>query len=111
METGRYAVHVLEALNGQGLHGYGIVQEVRRQTDGKTVLMPGALFSTVSGLLRSGLIEVHRSVPSHGEDNVPSYRATRLGRRVVAARLAALSQVAESDAESERAMQSPGGGA
>ena len=110
METGRYAVHVLEAVNGQGLHGYGIIQEVGRQTGGKTVLMPGALFSTISVLLRSGLIEEHRSAVSQGKDNVPLYRATRLGRRAVTARLAELSLATESDAGSARAMQNPEGG-
>ncbi len=110
METGRYAAHILEAVNGHGLHGYGIIQEVSRQTDGKTVLMPGALFSTISGLLRSGLIEEHRSAVSQGKDDVPTYRATGLGRRAAAARLAELSLATESDADSGRAMQNPGGG-
>jgi len=110
MEIGRYAVHVLEAVSGHGLHGYGIIQEVGRQTGGKTLLMPGALFSTISGLMRSGLIEEHRSAVSRGNDGVPLYRATRLGRRAVTARLAELSLAAESDPDSERAMQHPGGG-
>lgn len=69
MGTGRYASHVLEAVNDHGLHGYGIIQEVTRQTGGKIVLLPGALFSTISGLLGSGLIEEDRSAVSQGEDN------------------------------------------
>ena len=76
----------------------------------QTVLMPGALFSTISGLLRSGLIEEHRSAVSQGKDDVPTYRATGLGRRAAAARLAELSLATESDADSGRAMQNPGGG-
>lgn len=110
MGTGRYASHVLEAVNDHGLHGYGIIQEVTRQTGGKIVLLPGALFSTISGLLGSGLIEEDRSAVSQGEDNVPRYRATRLGRQAVAARVADLSVAGGSDTESGRAMESPGGG-
>jgi DNA-binding MarR family transcriptional regulator len=38
-------------------HGYGIMQEVRRESEGRVVLRPGTLYRALSRLLESGLVE------------------------------------------------------
>lgn len=48
---------VLVALASDRLHGYGIMQEVERLSNGKTVLRAGTLYATLDRLGMEGLIE------------------------------------------------------
>jgi DNA-binding PadR family transcriptional regulator len=78
------ALHILLALSGQDRHGYGIMQEIGRQTAGKYKPGPGTLYETLEKLLNSGLIdEVHSR--AKGEDpRRRYYRMTKLGQKVLA---------------------------
>jgi len=49
---------VLAALADQRRHGYGIIQEVERLSDGMTRLRAGTLYATLDRLLHEGLIDV-----------------------------------------------------
>ena len=49
--------YVLLAVADQQRHGYAIMQEVERRTDGKIRLLPGSLYSTIKRMLSSSLIE------------------------------------------------------
>jgi DNA-binding PadR family transcriptional regulator len=49
---------VLAALADQRRHGYGIIQEVERLSDGTTRLRAGTLYATLDRLLHEGLIDV-----------------------------------------------------
>ncbi len=48
---------VLVALARDRLHGYGIIREVERLSNGKTVLRAGTLYPTLDRLSSEGLIE------------------------------------------------------
>ena len=75
--------HILLALAGDELHGYGIMQEIVRQSAGKYRLGPGTLYDNLQRLMEKGLIEetAHRSVPTDPRRRY--YRLTALGRRVL----------------------------
>ena len=50
-------LHILLALAGEDLHGYGIMQEVARQSDGRYRLGPGTLYDNLQKLLDAALVE------------------------------------------------------
>jgi DNA-binding PadR family transcriptional regulator len=50
------ALHILLALSESDLHGYGIMQAVKRQSGGEFKLGPGTLYSNLDRLLASGLV-------------------------------------------------------
>lgn len=49
-------LHILLALAGGELHGYGIMQEILRQTAGSYKLGPGTLYDNLQRLLDQGWI-------------------------------------------------------
>jgi DNA-binding PadR family transcriptional regulator len=48
--------HIVLALAGGTRHGYGIMQEVTRQSAGRVTMGPGTLYGAIKRLLASGLI-------------------------------------------------------
>jgi DNA-binding PadR family transcriptional regulator len=50
-------LQILLALAGQDLHGYAIMQEVSRQSEGKCKLGPGTLYDNLQKLIAKNLIE------------------------------------------------------
>jgi DNA-binding PadR family transcriptional regulator len=83
----RTATLILLAIGPEERHGYAILQEVARITDGNTRLGPGGLYTTIRRLLADGLIEESdvRPDPSLDDPRRRYYRLTALGRSVVAA--------------------------
>ena len=79
--------HVLVALAGMDLHGWGLMKEVSRSTDGTIELSPGTLYGLIKRLLRDGLIEESdQRPPAHWDDQRRRYYAlTHLGRQVAEA--------------------------
>src|SRR5262245_17105361 len=79
--------HVLLALAGEDLHGYAILKEVARQTDGTVSLSTGTLYGILKRLLADGLIVERRSRPAAHEDDERRryYRLTPQGRDVAEA--------------------------
>ena len=81
------ALHVLLALGTEAKHGYRIMQDIAKASDGAIQLLPGTLYNTVKRLLAEGLIE-EVSAPK-GEESDDGrrryYRVTRLGRRAAEA--------------------------
>lgn len=65
-------------------HGYEIMQEVERRTEGQIVLHPGTLYRALSRLLDQGLIEELDERPADGHDDERRryYRLTPLGHQV-----------------------------
>jgi DNA-binding PadR family transcriptional regulator len=49
--------HVMLSLADQDQHGYGIMQEVRKRTEGKVRLWPATLYGTLKRLMDEGFIE------------------------------------------------------
>jgi DNA-binding PadR family transcriptional regulator len=85
--------HILLAVADEDRHGYAIMQEVARLTDGVTRMGPGTLYGTIKRLLSAGLIEEadERPDPSLDDERRRYYRITPLGRRVLEAETARLS--------------------
>ncbi|HEX7139366.1 MAG TPA: helix-turn-helix transcriptional regulator [Vicinamibacterales bacterium] len=76
--------HVLLALAGDDLHGYAILQEVARLTDGELEIEPGTLYRALHRMLRDGwVVELSRRPAADVDDERRRYyRLTAVGRRV-----------------------------
>lgn len=83
-------LHILLALAGDKLHGYGIMREVARQSEGRYKLGPGTLYDNLQRLLQDGLVE---EVAARDEPRRRYYRLSSLGRGVLAAEIARLEAV------------------
>lgn len=83
-------LYILLALAGEDRHGYGIMQEVRRQSEDRYRLGPGTLYDNLQKLMDKGFVE--ESSQRHEEDDPRRryYRLTRLGRSVLSADIARL---------------------
>jgi DNA-binding PadR family transcriptional regulator len=93
------AFHILIALAEEDLHGYGIMRQVREQTDGRMRLGPGTLYSSIQSLLEQKFIEEldPREDIKLGQERRRYYRLTSAGRKLArteAERLADLLRVA-----------------
>ena len=81
--------HVLLALAGGELHGYGIMLEVSRQSQGQYKLGPGTLYDNLRKLMSQCIVEESRNAHSPADPR-RFYRLTGLGRRVLAAEVSRL---------------------
>ncbi len=51
---------ILTALAGEPLHGYGVIQEVGRLSEGRVSLRPGTLYGALDRLADQGLVAADR---------------------------------------------------
>src|SRR5579863_2418573 len=79
------ALHILLALAGEDRHGYGIMQEVARQSEGQYKLGPGTLYDNLQKLMNQGMVEEVSSPSDNDDPRRRYYRLTRFGRAVLAA--------------------------
>jgi len=79
--------HILLALADEERHGYGIMQDVARQTDDALQLGPGTLYGCLKRMLAARLVEEsdERPDPALDDQRRRYYRMTGLGHRVVRA--------------------------
>jgi DNA-binding PadR family transcriptional regulator len=77
--------HILLALADEERHGYGIMQDVARQTGNALRLGPGTLYGCLKRMLAAGLLEEsdERPDPALDDERRRYYRMTALGKRVV----------------------------
>jgi DNA-binding PadR family transcriptional regulator len=91
------ALHILLALASEDLHGYGIMQEVARQSAGRYKLGPGTLYDNLQRLAGQGLVQEVASRAGSRSSSEDSrrryYRLNAQGRRVLAAEVARLEGV------------------
>lgn len=87
------ALHILLALAGEDRHGYGIIKEVARQSEGHYKLGSGTLYDNLKKLMDRGLVKEATAPASKGEPARRSYRLTEFGRRVLEADLLRLKTV------------------
>jgi DNA-binding PadR family transcriptional regulator len=82
----RTAMHVLIAIGTEERHGYAIMREIARITEGATRLGPGGVYTTIRRLLDDGLIAEcdERPDPELDDQRRRYYRLTGLGRAVAA---------------------------
>lgn len=82
-------LELLLALADEERHGYGLVQEIAKRTNGLVRLEPGNLYRVIKRLLADGLVEEasRRPAPDLAAERRRYYRLTPLGGRVAAAEL------------------------
>ena len=99
-------LHVLLALAGGDLHGYGIMLEVARHSGGQYKIGPGTLYDNLKKLLASGLVE---ELPEADDATRArrTYRLTRLGSAVLSAETDRLTGVLRHARRSLRANPRP----
>jgi DNA-binding PadR family transcriptional regulator len=83
----RSATLVLIAIGSEERHGYAIMREVARLTDGTTRMGPGGVYTTIKRLLDDGLIEEcdERPDPELDDQRRRYYRLTGTGRAIASA--------------------------
>jgi DNA-binding PadR family transcriptional regulator len=85
-------LHILLALAAEDLHGYAIMQEVARQSEGRYKLGPGTLYDNLQKLMDQAV--VHETGGRAKEDSRRRYyRLTSLGRGVLSAEISRLEGV------------------
>ncbi len=86
------AFHILLSLAAEERHGYGIMQDVARQSDGRYKLGPGTLYDNLQKLLRDRLVEESENSSTGAESRRRYYRLTKFGRRVLTAEIVRLEE-------------------
>jgi DNA-binding PadR family transcriptional regulator len=87
--------HILLALAEQDRHGYAIIQDVERRTDGELKLEAGTLYRSIHRMLEQGLIEetLSRPTPEQDDERRRYYRITKFGVAVARAEARRLAQL------------------
>jgi DNA-binding PadR family transcriptional regulator len=80
------ALHILLALAQSNLHGYGIMQAVKRQSGGDFRLGPGTLYANLDRLLAGGWVGESERKQQDGERR-REYFLTAAGERVLRAEI------------------------
>ncbi|MEO5926852.1 MAG: helix-turn-helix transcriptional regulator [Bryobacteraceae bacterium] len=77
--------HILLALADEERHGYGIMQDVARQTNDALQMGPGTLYGCLKRMLAAGLVEEadERPDPEIDDERRRYYRMTTLGEKAV----------------------------
>ena len=90
-------LHALLALADGDKHGYAILKEIARRTDGAVRLSAGTLYALVRRATADGVIVESDERPdiSLDDERRRYYRLTPLGRRVAAAEIARLESIVE----------------
>jgi DNA-binding PadR family transcriptional regulator len=87
------ALHILLALASEDRHGYGIMREVARQSDGRYKLGPGTLYDNLQKLLDQGIVEERAARSPADDPRRRYYRLSRFGRGLLAVEIARLEGV------------------
>ncbi len=100
---------ILLALEDGERHGYGIIKEVERITEGQIRLEPSPLYRRLKRLLDGGIVEEadKRPVPELDDERRRYYRLTDNGRALVAAEAQRLVALAGSERVKNLARAAP----
>jgi DNA-binding PadR family transcriptional regulator len=80
-------VHVLLSLGGGERHGYGILKDILRQSQGEVRLGPGTIYGTLQRLMELGWVEESDGPARNEDERRRYYRLTRAGRQALAAEI------------------------
>src|ERR1700728_534326 len=89
-------LHILLALAGGNLHGYGIIQEVARNSDGHYRLGPGTLYDNLKKLMDARWVAdapLSQKRRSAKEDDRRFYTLTKKGKDALATEVERLQSV------------------
>src|ERR1700758_5211150 len=87
------SLHILLSLAGEEMHGYAIMQEVQRQSEGKYKLGPGTLYDNLQKLMDRGLVEEQGRRPEDDDPGLCYYKLGWLGGGFLPAEIARLEDV------------------
>ena len=81
------AFHILLAVAQDDLHGYAIIQDVEKRTEGELRLSAGTLYRSIQRMLEQGLLRESRERPAPELDDERRryYRITPFGSAVARA--------------------------
>jgi DNA-binding PadR family transcriptional regulator len=86
-------LHILLALAGEDLHGYGIMLEIARQSDGVYRLGPGTLYDNLQKLIQGRWVQELGRRKGDDDPRRRYYRLTDTGRDVLKAETKRLTEV------------------
>lgn len=86
-------LHILLCLAAEPTHGYGIMQEVLRQSNGQYRLGPGTLYDNLQKMIDQGLVEETRPPTANDDPRRKYYALTDFGRTVLQADVERLKHV------------------
>jgi DNA-binding PadR family transcriptional regulator len=78
-------LHILLSLAGEDRHGYGIMQEVARQSEGQYKLGPGTLYDNLQKLIGWQLVQPVGRRTGDEDPRRRYYRMSPLGKAVLSA--------------------------
>jgi DNA-binding PadR family transcriptional regulator len=89
--------HIMLALIDGEKHGYAIMREVKKTTEGRMKLGPGTLYGAIKRLLKADLISETEERPDPALDDARRryYELSELGRRVLASEVDRLNYLVE----------------
>ncbi len=88
-------LHILLALADGEKHGYAVMGEVERMTNGEVTMGPGTLYGAIKRMLNAGLVEEtdERPAPELDDERRRYYRLTGFGVKVLTAEMERLNQL------------------
>lgn len=86
-------LHILLALTAGDMHGYAIMQDVLRQSEGRYKLGPGTLYDNLQKLVKTGMVKELGAKAGDEDSRRRYYRLTSLGNGVLAAEISRLEGV------------------
>ncbi len=103
---------ILFALVDGERHGYGLVKDVERHSDGTVRIDPANLYRSLKRLMRQGLVEEsgRRPAPELDDERRRYYEITDLGGRVLTAEAVRLERLAQAAKAKKLIPQSEGTG-
>jgi len=85
--------HILVVLADGDLHGYAIMQEIDRISDGSEAAGPTTLYRSIRQMRDLGLLRESKSRPAEDDERRRYYRITNAGRRAAIAEVDRLERV------------------
>src|SRR6202035_1595250 len=86
-------LHILLALAGEDRHGYGIMQEIARQSAERYKLWPATLYENLQKLVEQGIVEeISSRIPGDDSRRI-YYTLTKFGRGLLSTEIARLERV------------------
>jgi DNA-binding PadR family transcriptional regulator len=87
------SLHILLALADEDRHGYGIMQEIARQSEGRYKPGPGTLYDNLRKMLDNGMVEETGNLAPDDDPRRRYYRLSATGKSVLTAEITRLEAV------------------
>lgn len=88
-------LHILLSLAEEPMHGYGIMQEVLRQSGGRYNLGPGTLYDNLQRLMKLRMVEETAGPREQENSRRRYYRLSSFGKAVLLREIARLEDVVQ----------------